>query len=635
MATGYQSIYGSSGASNTPSDGNYHSMYGYATQANPTAKQLAQTRLQQHMQDSANFVKQQQSNQPKQSLFSKVASVAKPLVKGAVAGEQAAATGIARVLPGGTADIQANQQQSAQAEKDLQFVKQQQAAGKVPNIQAAKLINAIAKNAAGASKQQAATVKAMPSKGQLAAGFGSTAADILTAGELPEIKAGLIGAKTAKVATTVAHEASFAGAGALNAKAGGGNKNQIEENALLGGAVPLGANLLGHFAPKVVSKVGDKIANSDNRVAKAVTRGANNAKAVVGNSAPAKSLIQNQKAQTLLHYEPKNPKVQALIADREKQAEAMAAPGKAAEAEQSRVANETEKTQATGQKIDRQVELIKAKKADNAGELSNVDQVKLQHLQEDKKQLPTTSTPTVEKTPEAVPESPTGKIGNDRSNVTGAPTEPEAKPVSETPKEPTPKSATVTEPATTKAVVDPNAPPEQGTSKIAQDIQTKAVAKSLTDNYGELSQYNKINVANEADKAVKFVNGDKEDVMKVISGEKPLPSNLRATAVIKAVEEHPEYSKDGEVLKALAKSPLNTESSRSAQELRLAAERDQNSAVNKINELSKTREDAFKTRTGKTVAKATNDEVRQIREAVPKVATTKETFSSFVDSLKC
>lgn len=422
--------------------------------------------------------------------------------------------------------------------------------------------------------------------------------------------------KTAK--TSAANAVVGAGSTAANEAANGKvNLKDVGKSAAVGGV--LGA--VNEAGAGGLMKGHEKIANSDNKVV-------SNAKAVVGNSAPAKSLIQNQKTQTLLHYEPKNPKVQALIADREKQAEAMNAPAKAAEAEQSRVANETEKTQATGQKIDRQVQLIKAKKADNAGELSNVDQVKLQHLQEDKKQLPTTSPPTVEKVPGAITQP---KVGND---VTPAKVSSETKPVVEF-KEPTPKAATVTEPVTTKAVVDPNAPPEKGTSKIAQDIQTKAVAKNLTDNYGELSQYNKINVANEADKAVKFVNGDKEDVMKVISGEKPLPSNLRATAVIKAVEEHPEYSKDGEVLKALAKSPLNTESSRSAQELRLAAERDQNSAVNKINELSKTREDAFKTRTGKTVAKATNDEVRQIREAVPKVATTKETFSSFVDSLKC
>lgn len=196
-------------------------------------------------------------------------------------------------------------------------------------------------------------------------------------------------------------------------------------------------------------------------------------------------------------------------------------------------------------------------------------------------------------------------------------------------------AATTTQSATTKAVVDPSAPPEKGTSKIAQDIQAKAVASKLHDTYGEMTQYNKINVANEAKKAVDFVNGNKDDLLKVIRGEKPLPDNLRATAVIKAVEEHPVYGKDPEMIKELAKSSLAGESSRSAQELRLAAERDPHSPVEAVKQLLQVRERKAEQRLGKPVKQAVNATVKELRASAPKATVTKETWSSFIDGLKC
>lgn len=173
-------------------------------------------------------------------------------------------------------------------------------------------------------------------------------------------------------------------------------------------------------------------------------------------------------------------------------------------------------------------------------------------------------------------------------------------------------------------------------SAIAKDIQTKAVAKGLTKGYGELAQYSRINVKQEAAKAVDLVNGDKATLEKIIRGEKPLPSDVRATSVIKAVENHPTYGQDPNMLKALAKSPLNTEASRSAQELRLAAERDKFSPVGAIKSVQDAKTAAFETKSKTPATKAVSSEVQQIRAAkaaAPKVS--KETFASFVDSLKC
>jgi hypothetical protein len=175
----------------------------------------------------------------------------------------------------------------------------------------------------------------------------------------------------------------------------------------------------------------------------------------------------------------------------------------------------------------------------------------------------------------------------------------------------------------------------QGTSKVGDAVLEKAVGKKLKQTYGETAQYDKINIKDQAKKAVAVTN-DRELLDKVISGETPLPDGLRATALIDAIQTHPELSKDVDLLLKVSKSPLASESSYSAQELRLARERAQHSPIEAIKSVRKAREAAIEKKTGKTVAEATSKEIQAIRAAkatVPKQ--TKETFASFVESLKC
>lgn len=167
------------------------------------------------------------------------------LAKGAVQSEQTAATGIARILPGGLSDIQAQTQGANQAAKNIQFVKQQQRAGKITPQAASKIISTNAQTAGQSASDVSKTVKAMPTKGQLAAGFGGTAADILTAGTLPEAKGTGILPKVARGTTA---PAALGTASALNTASGGGTKKQIVGNAIAGAAFPLGLKALGKGA---------------------------------------------------------------------------------------------------------------------------------------------------------------------------------------------------------------------------------------------------------------------------------------------------------------------------------------------------------------------------------------------------
>lgn len=173
----------------------------------------------------------------------------------------------------------------------------------------------------------------------------------------------------------------------------------------------------------------------------------------------------------------------------------------------------------------------------------------------------------------------------------------------------------------------------QGTSKVAQRVAAD-IKRDFGEQYKEGARYDKISIQDQADKATKLI-ASRDELDKVISGEKPLPDGLRATSVITAIRHDAELAKDGDLLRRLASSPLASESSYSAQELRLARENAKNDPVSAIKQIADARKAAAEKRLGKPAAKAVSDEVRQIRAAKPKTTVTKETWGSFIDSLKC
>lgn len=166
-----------------------------------------------------------------------------------------------------------------------------------------------------------------------------------------------------------------------------------------------------------------------------------------------------------------------------------------------------------------------------------------------------------------------------------------------------------------------------GTSKVAERI-----AKDIKGQYGELAQYDKLTIKDQAEKAAALIS-DKDRLNRVISGEEKLPDGLRATSIITAVRSDPALLKDGELLRKLASSPLASESSYSAQELRLARENAKNDPVEAIKSIQKARIKAFEAKGKVSAPKAITKEVQAIRAAKPKI--TVKSWDDFIDSLKC
>lgn len=179
--------------------------------------------------------------------------------------------------------------------------------------------------------------------------------------------------------------------------------------------------------------------------------------------------------------------------------------------------------------------------------------------------------------------------------------------------------------------VDPTA--GDTVSGNAARIEAVALEKKLTDTMGDLPQYKSINMKEQATEAVNLIARDKQLALDVIDGKTHPPGNLKAQSVHQALEDLAIKERDGALLTKLAKSNVNTELSESAQNLRIAAERDPHSAVEQIRQIRDARLKRAEKRAKTSVSKYAKDVKKKVDAATPKPS--KQDWKSFVEELTC
>lgn len=167
----------------------------------------------------------------------------------------------------------------------------------------------------------------------------------------------------------------------------------------------------------------------------------------------------------------------------------------------------------------------------------------------------------------------------------------------------------------------------------AARIEARGLEKKLTENMGDLPEYKSINMKEQAQEATDLITNNRQHAIDVIEGKANPPGNLKAQSIHQALEELAIKEGDGELLTKLAKSHVNTELSGSAQNLRIAAERDPNSAVEQIRQIRDARIKAAERRSKTTVKKEAKDITKKVDAATPKA--TKQDWASFVKELTC
>jgi hypothetical protein len=171
------------------------------------------------------------------------------------------------------------------------------------------------------------------------------------------------------------------------------------------------------------------------------------------------------------------------------------------------------------------------------------------------------------------------------------------------------------------------------TSGLAKGVEAKAVQAKLTKSLGDLPQYSKVNMKDQAEQAAKLLADDEQLANRIALGHEAPPSGLLPESIYIAVENKALADGNIELIRELAGSVRVGEATAMGQRIRALAERNPESAVSAISDLKSVREKAFTKKAGKSAKKATSDEVKAIRKATPKV--TKETWSSFVAGLQC
>ena len=168
-------------------------------------------------------------------------------------------------------------------------------------------------------------------------------------------------------------------------------------------------------------------------------------------------------------------------------------------------------------------------------------------------------------------------------------------------------------------------------------IKASKVAVSIEQKLGEklenIAGFESINIKDQLKKAEDLLNKNLIRARGMISGKIPLPDGLRAGAFVVAVEEYAKQTNDMSLLRSLAVSPLVSETSIHAQELRLLAERDRDSVLSKMQEIANERAKVAERKYGSKVDKLIKEETKKVKESIKKVD--KHLWKDFLKNIEC
>jgi hypothetical protein len=139
-------------------------------------------------------------------------------------------------------------------------------------------------------------------------------------------------------------------------------------------------------------------------------------------------------------------------------------------------------------------------------------------------------------------------------------------------------------------------------------------------------------MAEQAQKAVEFMNKDYEAAKAVAMGEKAPPKGLLLASVMNGVEMRARAEGDIELIRALAtESKATRQVTTMAQNIRTLGERDRASPVAAIQEVQAARAAHLEARN----ANAVKDTVKEIKAAVRSAAPPRDAWASFITAITC
>jgi len=183
--------------------------------------------------------------------------------------------------------------------------------------------------------------------------------------------------------------------------------------------------------------------------------------------------------------------------------------------------------------------------------------------------------------------------------------------------------------------------PMQGTGKtktrgLSLGIEETAVARKLTDAFGDLPEYQIVKMADQAKKASDFLASDPQGALDVAMGREQPPRGIYPESVLVAVENAALARGDAETLRALAtNSALSPEATTMGQRIRILGERDQSSPVGAIKAVKEAREENVRNR-GVDPKKEKTRTKRQLKAVSRKSRnSTRQSWEEFIHEITC
>lgn len=133
-----------------------------------------------------------------------------------------------------------------------------------------------------------------------------------------------------------------------------------------------------------------------------------------------------------------------------------------------------------------------------------------------------------------------------------------------------------------------NAAADRGTSRAGRRLEAESVAEQLTTAFGDTAGYDKISVEDQVQRAMDLVANDPATAISIMNGTMRPPEGLNPMSVFVALKEHAKATGDADLIAALARSPLTSESSYHAQSLRMLREAYPNDPVKLVQDVQKT-----------------------------------------------
>ncbi len=192
------------------------------------------------------------------------------------------------------------------------------------------------------------------------------------------------------------------------------------------------------------------------------------------------------------------------------------------------------------------------------------------------------------------------------------------------------KSASISEPSVKTESVSTS---ETKRSKVGKSIEAKAIEQGLASSFSESAQYDPITIKDQANRVSELMRTDMERAKRIVTGKEKLPDGMLGGSIIKAMEDHAMATGDAQLALEIANSPLTSATSIHAQEMRMLAERNPDSAVVALQRLKKIKEEAAIKKGAPKKERLVEQIQERIKKEKPKA--TKETWSSFIESVTC